>query len=74
MASTPASVVFDTAVAAQGNNTGLVVPGEVIEQLAAGNRPPVLVSVDNINAAKSPETRQRRIDKAITLFVDGKQR
>jgi uncharacterized protein YdeI (YjbR/CyaY-like superfamily) len=30
--------------------------------------------VDNINAAKSPETRQRRIDKAITLFVDGKQR
>jgi hypothetical protein len=155
MATTPASVVFDTTVAAQGNNTGIVVPGEVIEQLAAGKRPPVLVSVngyeyrntvgvmggkhmisisaavraatglkggdpvrvmltvadtpqevtvpadfaaalaaderagaffgklsnsmqryhvDNINAAKSPETRQRRIDKTIALFVDGKQR
>ncbi|HEY1324910.1 MAG TPA: YdeI/OmpD-associated family protein, partial [Streptosporangiaceae bacterium] len=30
--------------------------------------------VDNINAAKSPETRQRRIDKAVALFLDGKQR
>ena len=30
--------------------------------------------VDNITAAKTPETRQRRIDKAIGLFVDGKQR
>ena len=155
MATTPASVSFETTVAAQGNNTGIVVPGEVIEQLAAGKRPPVLVNVngyeyrstvgvmggkhmisisaavrvatglkagdplrvtltvadtpreidvpadlaaalaaderaaaffgklsnsmrryhvDNINTAKSPETRQRRIDKAIALFVDGKQR
>jgi hypothetical protein len=30
--------------------------------------------VDNINAAKTPETRQRRIDKAQTLFRDGKKR
>ena len=30
--------------------------------------------VDNINAAKSPETRQRRIDKSINLFLDGKKR
>ena len=30
--------------------------------------------VDNINAAKAPETRQRRIDKAVALFLDGKQR
>jgi len=30
--------------------------------------------VDNINAAKSADTRQRRIDKAIALFLDGKQR
>ena len=30
--------------------------------------------VDNINAAKAPETRQRRIDKAVNLFVAGKQR
>ena len=30
--------------------------------------------VDNINAAKSADTRQRRIEKAIALFRDGKQR
>ncbi|MGA3148497.1 MAG: YdeI/OmpD-associated family protein [Acidimicrobiales bacterium] len=30
--------------------------------------------VDNINGAKAPETRQRRIDKAISLFRQGKQR
>jgi bacteriocin resistance YdeI/OmpD-like protein/uncharacterized protein DUF1905 len=155
MAAKPTSVTFETTVAASGNNTGIVVPGEVIEQLAAGKRPPVLVSVngyeyrntvavmggrhmisisaavrnatglkggdpirvtltvadtarevdvpadfaaalaaderariffgtlsnsmqryhvDNINAAKSADTRQRRIDKAIALFLDGKQR
>ena len=155
MAAQPTSVTFDTTVAASGNNTGIVVPGEVIEQLAVGKRPPVLVSVngyeyrntvavvggrhmisisaavrnatglkggdpirvtltvadtarevdvpadfaaalaaderarsffgklsnsmqwyhaDNINAAKSADTRQRRIDKAIALFLDGKPR
>jgi hypothetical protein len=155
MAAKPNSVTFETTVAASGNNTGIVVPDEVIEQLAAGKRPPVLVSVngyeyrntvavmggrhmisisaavrnatglkggdsirvtltvadtarevnvpadfaaalaadkrakaffeklsnsmqryhvDNINAAKSADTRQRRIDKAIALFLDGKQR
>ncbi len=30
--------------------------------------------VDNINSAKAPETRQRRIDKAVGLFLEGKQR
>jgi hypothetical protein len=155
MAAKPTSVTFETTVAASGNNTGIVVPDEVIEQLAAGKRPPVLVNVngyeyrntvavmggrhmisisaavrnatglkggdpirvtltvadtarevdvpadfaaalaaderaraffgtlsnsmqryyvDNINAAKSADTRQRRIDKAIALFLDGKQR
>lgn len=29
---------------------------------------------DNINSAKTPETRQRRIEKALLLFRDGKQR
>ena len=28
--------------------------------------------VDNVNAAESAETRQRRIGKAIALLVDGK--
>ena len=155
MAVKPNSVTFETTVAASGNNTGIVVPDEVIEQLAAGKRPPVLVNVngyeyrntvavtggrhmisisaavrnatglkggdpvrvtltvadtarevdvpadfaaalaaderaraffetlsnsmqryhvDNVNAAKSADTRQRRIDKAIALFLEGKQR
>ena len=153
--SQPKSVTFDTTVAASGNNTGIVVPEEVIDQLAAGKRPPVVVNVngyeyrntvgmmggkrmisisaavrnatglkggeaihvtltvadaprevnvpadfaaalavderagaffeklsnsmqrhhiDNINAAKSADRRQRRIEKAISLFRDGKQR
>lgn len=155
MAIEPSSVTFETTVAVAGNNTGIVVPEEAIEQLAAGRRPPVLVNVngyeyrntvavmggkhmisisaairkatglqggdpikvtltlaatpreitipddfaaalaadeqasaffgklsnsmqryhtDNITAAKSADTRQRRIDKAITLFRAGKQR
>ena len=155
MAAEPKSVTFETTVAASGNNTGIEVPGDLIEQLAAGKRPPVLVNVngyeyrntvavmggrhmisisaavrnatglkggdpirvtltvadtarevnvpldfaaalatderagaffgklsnsmqryhvDNINGAKSADTRQRRIDKAIALFLDGKQR
>ncbi|HEY2080715.1 MAG TPA: YdeI/OmpD-associated family protein [Streptosporangiaceae bacterium] len=150
-----ASVTFDTTVAASGNNTGIVVPETMIEQLGAGRRPAVVVNVngyeyrstvgvmggrqlisisaairrdtglmagdpihvvltladgvrevtvpedlaaalsadptagafftklsnslqryhvDNINAARTGETRQRRIDKAISLFRQGKQR
>jgi len=155
MASEPASATFETTVTATGNNTGIVVPEEVIEQLAAGKRPAVLVNlngyeyrttagvmggrhmvsvsaavrkatglgggdpvqvtltvadtprevtvpddfatalaadeqaaaffaglsnsmqryhVDNITGAKSADTRQRRVDKAIALFREGKQR
>jgi hypothetical protein len=155
MAAEPKSVTFQTTVAASGNNTGIEVPGDLIDQLAAGKRPPVLVNVngyeyrntvavmggrhmisisaavrnatglkggdpirvtltvagaarevnvppdfaaalaaderakaffgklsnsmqryhvDNINGAKSAGTRQRRIDRAIALFLDGKQR
>ena len=155
MHSEPNSATFETTVAASGNNTGIVVPGEVINQLGAGNRPPVIVNVndheyrntvavmggkhmisvsaavrkatglkagdpirvtltvadtprdvnvpadlaaalatddragaffvklsnsmqryhiDNINAAKSAETRLRRITKAVSLFREGKPR
>jgi putative transposon-encoded protein len=155
MAAEPASATFETTVTAIGNNTGIVVPEEVIAQLAAGKRPAVLVDVngyeyrntvgvmggrymisisaavrkatglaggdpirvtltvadtprevnvpedfaaalaadeqaaaffgklsnslqryhiDNVTGAKSADTRQRRIDKAIALFRDGKQR
>ncbi|HET6875429.1 MAG TPA: YdeI/OmpD-associated family protein [Acidimicrobiales bacterium] len=149
------SVTFETTVAASGNNTGIVVPDEVMEKLGAGRRPAVIVNlngyeyrntvgvmggkhmisisaavrkdtgltggdpirvalkvadgprevgmpddfaaalaaapdaraffdklsnslqryhVDNVTGAKTAETRQRRIDKAIALFLEGKQR
>jgi hypothetical protein len=155
MTAEPKSATFETTVAASGNNTGIVVPVEIIEQLGAGKRPPVLVDVngheyrstaavmggkhmigisaavraatglkagdpirvtltvadsprevdvpadlaaalaaadgttaffeklpnslqryhvDNVNGAKTAETRQRRIEKAVALFRDGKQR
>jgi len=151
----PGSVTFETTVTATGKNTGIIVPDELIDQLGAGNRPPLVVDlngyeyrntvgvmggnrmisissavreatglkggdpvtvrlrvadaprevnippdlaaaltadkgaaaffaklsnsmqryhIDNINAAKTDETRQRRIDKAVSLFRDGKQR
>jgi len=150
-----ASVTFDTTVFAAGNNTGIEVPPELIEQLGAGKRPAVVVSVngyeyrntvgvmggrhlvsvsaairketglkagdpvhvvltvadaprevtvpddfaaalaadpaaaaffgglsnslqrfhvDNVSGAKTAETRQRRIEKAVALFQQGKQR
>ena len=146
---------FETTLTAMGNNTGIVVPPEVIDRLGAGKRPAVVVNVngyeyrntvgvmggrylisvssavrketglkggdpikveltvadgprevvmpadfaaalakdkaagaffsklsnsmqryhvDNVTSAKSDETRRRRIDKAIALFRDGKQR
>lgn len=40
------SQTFRTTVAASGNNTGIVVPPEVVENLGAGKRPPVLVDVN----------------------------
>jgi len=46
MAAKPESVSFDATVAATGNNTGIVVPDEVIKRLAAGRRPPVLVNLN----------------------------
>lgn len=150
-----AHAIFETTVAAMGNNTGIVVPPQVIERLGAGKRPAVLVKVngyeyrntvgvmggkflisisaavrketglkggdpivveltladgprevvlppdfaeelakdkaageffaklsnsmqryhaDNISSAKSEETRRRRIDKALAVFREGKQR
>jgi hypothetical protein len=39
-------VVFDTTLTATGNNTGIVVPPELSEQLGAGKRPAVLVDVN----------------------------
>ena len=154
---TPAepTVSFTGSLLAMGNNTGIVVPADLVAALGAGQRPPVSVvvnghtflstvavmggqhlisvsaairketglkggdpievsltlasaprtvemphdfaaalqvqpgaraffdglanslqryHVDNINGTKSPETRARRIDKAVALFLSGKQR
>jgi hypothetical protein len=149
------SVTFDTTVTATGNNTGIVVPDNLIDELGAGRRPAVVVNVngyeyrntvavmggkhmigisaavrketglkggdpihvtltladtprevavpddfaaalsadpgagaffaalsnslqryhvDSITEAKTAETRQRRIEKAISLFREGKKR
>jgi hypothetical protein len=153
--SKPKAVTFDTTLTATGNNTGIVVPGALIDELSAGKRPSVLVDVngyqypntvgvmggkfmvsvsaavrkatglkggdairvtltvadtlryvsippdleaafksnrparaffdtlsnslqryhvDNINAAKTDDTRQRRIGKAVDLFLEHKPR
>jgi hypothetical protein len=40
MAAEPTSVTFETTVAVTGNNTGIVVPQESIEQLGAGSARP----------------------------------
>jgi hypothetical protein len=148
-------VTFESELHGMGNNTGIVVPPEVVDQLGAGRRPPVQVDlngydyrstvgvmggqhlvpvsaairketglsagdpirvtltlaaaprevtvpddfaaaldaapgtraffdglanslqryhVDNINSAKAPETRARRIARAVELFRAGKKR
>lgn len=154
MTGDPTWISFDTSLSSFGNNTGIVVPDEVIEKLNAGKRPSLMVRVngyayqvtpgimdgrtllsfsadhrqksglqggdaihvelavattprevempddfrealeesgtraffdsfsnslqryhcDQVNAAKSEETRQRRIEKAVGLFREGKKR
>ncbi len=155
MTTPPPTVSFESELTAFGNNTGIVVPPEIIDELGAGKRPAVdvdlngheyrstigvmagrtLISVsaairtatglaagdpvkvtltvntsarevtipedfaaalranagideffaalsnslqryhvDQVTSAKTDETRQRRIDKAIGLFRDGKKR
>ncbi|WP_392543674.1 YdeI/OmpD-associated family protein [Oryzobacter telluris] len=151
----PDGVTFETTLLASGNNTGIPVPEQVIEELGAGKRPsvhvvvngyayrstvavmggqhligvsaairaetglaggdPITVTltvadtprevdvpedfatamaastaarpffdglsnslqryhVDSVTSAKAPETRQRRIEKAVALFEAGRQR
>src|SRR5271167_784052 len=41
-----ATVTFDTTVTATGNNTGIVVPDDVLDRLGAGRRPAVVVNVN----------------------------
>jgi hypothetical protein len=52
------AVTFETTVSASGNNTGIAVPPEIIEQLAAGSRSPVLVTVNGAGANLSYQLRR----------------
>ena len=58
------TVKFRTTIAQTGNNTGLLVPAEIVTALGAGNRA-------KAGAAGGDEaaTRQRRIDTAIAQLV-----
>jgi bifunctional DNA-binding transcriptional regulator/antitoxin component of YhaV-PrlF toxin-antitoxin module len=40
-------VSFDTTILQIGNNTGICVPNEIVEQLGAGKKPPVHVTVND---------------------------
>jgi Bacteriocin-protection, YdeI or OmpD-Associated len=54
--------------------TGFEVPPEVVEALGGGKGPPVRVTqgfVQSIEGAKRPETRQRRVAKAIEQLAEG---
>lgn len=44
--STPTSVTFETTLSSFGNNTGIVVPPELIAELGAGKRPQVSVDLN----------------------------
>jgi hypothetical protein len=41
-----AKVKFNTTIFQEGNNTGIEVPGDVVEKLGAGKRPPVHVTLN----------------------------
>lgn len=45
------SVTFETTVAVTGNNTGIVVPSELIDRLGAGKRPAVFVDLTATSTA-----------------------
>ena len=44
--STPRTVTFETTLAGSGGKTGILVPKHAIDELAAGQRPPVLVDLN----------------------------
>jgi hypothetical protein len=61
-------------VAVTGNNTGIVVPEEATEQLAAGQRPHVLVNVNGCeyrNTAGVMGTRHRNLGLQLAAAVIG---
>src|SRR3954469_10377290 len=43
----PKKLSFDTTILQIGNNTGICVPVDIVEELGAGKKPPVNVTVNN---------------------------
>lgn len=46
-------LIFDTTILQIGNNTGICVPEEIVEQMDAGKKPPVNVTVNNFSYKSS---------------------
>ena len=73
-----ATASFETTLLAQGKNTGVEVPGDVIEALGAGRRPPVRVELNGHEFRTTVGVMAGRhlipVSKAVRLFLDGKQR
>src|SRR5262252_761520 len=69
MAAASKSVRFETTVAASGNNTGIEVPAAVIEQLAAGKRPAVLIDVNGYGYRNTVAVRGGRYLISISAAV-----
>jgi len=68
---------FRTTVELGGKTaTGMRIPPEVVEALGAGKKPPVRVTIGGPHVpqtAKKPETRVRRIDKALAMLREGRR-
>lgn len=47
-------VSFETTISSFGNNTGIIIPNELIEKLAAGKRPSLLVKVNDYQYQCAP--------------------
>ena len=54
---------------------GIRVPGEIVAAIGRDKRPPVHATINgylSIDDARTPETRQRRIDKSVGQLREGK--
>lgn len=62
-------VTFETTVTATDNNTGIVVPDEIIERLGAGKRPSVLIDVNGYEYRTTVGTMSGRSMVSISAAV-----
>ena len=63
---TAGRVTFQAAVAVTVGSTGIVVPEKAIEQLAAGKRPPVLVTVNGYEYRNTVVSAAKRTNENLT--------